>query len=226
MPASRRVVSVATYAGFALAALLVAALVLWIVPGWLTTADDLTEAERLKAANDTRAPLVALLVAFGAGGTLLYTARTYRLNMDGHVTDRYSKAVDQLDSARTPVRIGGVYALERIGVDSPRDRETILQVLGAFVCERSRDFPAQAGEPNGDVKAALSAARTLLALTPDAVLDLRGASLDDLALQGIPTSQVDRGSATTGNVQDHGSSRDLGVRQGQVGQLPREPDQA
>lgn len=199
MSRRRRLVVTSLSVLLALGALLVAVLVLWTVPAWLTKADGLTEAEHLKAANDVRAPLVALLVAFGAGGTLVYTARTYRLNMDGHVTDRYSKAVDQLDSAPTPVRIGGVYALERIGVDSSRDRETILHVLSAFIRERAKAHPDQPGEPNDDVKAALLAATKLLALTPQSVLDLRGANLSNCDLYEIRASQMDiRGAITDG----------------------------
>src|SRR5690242_5696390 len=36
------------------------------------------------------------LVAASAAGGLAYTARTYRLSREGHFTDRYSKAVEQL----------------------------------------------------------------------------------------------------------------------------------
>jgi hypothetical protein len=191
----------------ALAVLLLAILVLWTVPGWLVSEDHLTEAQRLKAANDARTPLVGLLVAFGAAGTLYYTSRTYRLNADGHVTDRYSKAVDQLgDAARTPVRVGGIYALERIGVDSPKDRATILHVLSSFIRERSKDFPTEQGEPNDDVKAALLAAAALLALTPGAVLNLSGANLSHCDLSNIPARQLDVHGATTDGARLEGQS--------------------
>jgi hypothetical protein len=153
-------------------------------------------AERLKATNDARAPLVALLVAFGAGGTLLYTARTYRLNLEGHVTDRYSKAVNQLgDSANAPVRIGGVYALERIGLDSHKDRVTILHVLSAFIRERSKSLRDRQDEPNEDVKAAIKAASHLLLSTPAATLDLRGVDLRNCDLSEMHDSQVDMSGA-------------------------------
>jgi hypothetical protein len=122
------------FALISIAALVVAMLVLWAVPAWLTRypSGDLTTAERLKATNDVRTPLVALLVAFGAAGTLVFTARTYALNHEGHVTDRYTKAVGQLGETSSPVRIGGIYALERIGIDSPKDRVTIIYVLGGL----------------------------------------------------------------------------------------------
>src|SRR5437016_2141797 len=86
---------------------------LWVLPAVLAREPSygMTASERLKAVNDVRAPLVAFLVAAGAAGTLLFTARTYVLNREGHVTDRYTKAVGQLGDDTSPVRIGGVYAL-------------------------------------------------------------------------------------------------------------------
>jgi hypothetical protein len=75
----------------------------------------MTAAERLAAVNDVRTPLVAFLVTIGAAGTLWFTARSFTLNREGHVTDRYTKAVSQLGDESSPVRVGGVYALERIG---------------------------------------------------------------------------------------------------------------
>jgi hypothetical protein len=54
----------------------------------------------------------------------------------GQVTDRYSKAIEQLGSDTLDVRLGGIYALEQIAKDSDRgadDQTTIVEVLGAFV---------------------------------------------------------------------------------------------
>ena len=50
--------------------------------------------------------------AFGCEPGYIYsfTSRSYRLNWEGHVTDRYTKAVSQLGDESSPVRIGGVYA--------------------------------------------------------------------------------------------------------------------
>jgi hypothetical protein len=82
------------------------------------------------------------LVAFGAGlfaaGALIYTARNFSLARQGQVTDRYTKAIEQLGSDKgLDVRIGGIYALERIARDSPRDHPTIMEVLAAFIRDHS-----------------------------------------------------------------------------------------
>ena len=49
-----------------------------------------------------------------AAGALLFTARNFTLSREGQVTDRYTKAIEQLGSDKLDVRIGGIYALERV----------------------------------------------------------------------------------------------------------------
>ena len=68
----------------------------------------------------------------------MYTALNFRLSRESHVTDRYTKAIEQLGSEGLDVRLGAIYALERIMFDSPRDHPTIVEVLAAFVREHSR----------------------------------------------------------------------------------------
>ncbi|MGE5289431.1 MAG: hypothetical protein ACM3ML_19965 [Micromonosporaceae bacterium] len=174
-----------------IAATALGALFLWILPAVLTRhpLQNMTAPERLKAVNDARAPLVAFLVAVGAAGTLWFTARTYVLNRDGHVTDRYTKAVGQLGDESSPVRIGGVYALERIGRDSPKDQTTIIYVLGAFIRERSKIMRERQDDPPEDVKAGLRVAGRLLAES-DARLNLRDADLRNTDLSDLAKDQV------------------------------------
>jgi hypothetical protein len=168
-----------------------AALVLWILPELLTRqpSEGITAAERLKAANDVRGPLVAFLIAMGAAGTLLFTARTYELSREGHVTDRYTKAVGQLGDDNSPVRIGGVYALERIGKDSPQDRTTIIYVLGSFIRERSKVMRDRQDDPAEDVKAGLRVVGRLLAMS-DVNVDLRDADLRNTDLSRLPKNRT------------------------------------
>jgi hypothetical protein len=51
--------------------------------------------------------------------------RTHELTEQGQVTDRYTKAIEQLGSDKLDVRIGGIYALQRIARDSARDHPTV-----------------------------------------------------------------------------------------------------
>lgn len=76
--------------------------------------------------------------------------RTVELTEQGQVTDRYTKAIDQLGSKELEVRIGGIYALERIARDSPRDNPTVMEVLAAFVRDHSREpWPQPAADQPG-----------------------------------------------------------------------------
>jgi len=50
-----------------------------------------------------------------------------------HATELYIKAVEQLGSNKLEVRLGGIYALERIARDSEKDHGPIMEVLTAYV---------------------------------------------------------------------------------------------
>jgi len=107
--------------------------------------------ERGKLQNDARG---ALLQGLGGAVLLLGAYFTWRqiqtsreqlqqtaqatqeqleLAREGQLTERFTRAVDQLGSEHLDVRLGGIYALERIARDSPPDRVTIEEVLTAFV---------------------------------------------------------------------------------------------
>jgi len=61
-----------------------------------------------------------------------------RVTEEGKLTERFSKAVELLGSDKLDVRLGGIYALERIARDSQKDHWTVMEVLTAFVREQSR----------------------------------------------------------------------------------------
>ncbi len=49
------------------------------------------------------------------------------------ITERFSKAIEQLGSDKPEIILGGIYTLERIARDSEPDQWTIMEVLTAFV---------------------------------------------------------------------------------------------
>ena len=59
------------------------------------------------------------------------------------ITESFSKAVEQLESDKLEVRLGGIYSLERISKESPDDYWTVMENLTAFVRERSRRNEAE-----------------------------------------------------------------------------------
>jgi uncharacterized protein YjbI with pentapeptide repeats len=144
-----------------------------IVPAadWLARHDvGSAKGTLLQTARDAaRGRLLTLGAGLFAAAALIFTAlnfnllrrsseqadrwqrRTYELTEQGQVTDRYTKAVEQLGSDnKLDVRIGGIYALERVAHDSPRDHPTVMEVLAAFVREHSREpWPLPADDEPG-----------------------------------------------------------------------------
>jgi hypothetical protein len=49
------------------------------------------------------------------------------------ITELYSKAVEQLGHEKAPVRLGGLYALERLAQDNMEQRQTIVDVVCAYL---------------------------------------------------------------------------------------------
>jgi len=83
---------------------------------------------------------LGLTATFVAGIGL---ALNYLQGEDRLITDRFAKAVEQLGNPDISVRIGGIYSLERIAKDSPRDHGAIMEILTAFVREKSKSSPPQ-----------------------------------------------------------------------------------
>jgi hypothetical protein len=58
---------------------------------------------------------------------------TQQISREGQITDRYTRAIQQLGSESLELRLGAVYALERIAKDSEADRGTITEILTTYV---------------------------------------------------------------------------------------------
>jgi hypothetical protein len=122
---------------------------LWLVwrgAPWLdgTRLRELTPSGQESAVDAIRGRLIQIGAGVVASAALIYTGLNYRLSRENHVTDRYMKAIEQLGSDRLDVRLGAIYALERIMIDSARDHPTIVEVLAAFVREHTTRIAANA----------------------------------------------------------------------------------
>ncbi len=56
---------------------------------------------------------------------------------EGQITERFTRAIEQLGKPEMSIRLGGIYALERIANDSDKDYWTIMETLTAFVRENA-----------------------------------------------------------------------------------------
>jgi Pentapeptide repeats (8 copies) len=123
-----------------------------------------------------------------------------KLAEQGQLTDRFSTAIDELGSSKLDIRLGGIYALQRIMKDSVtgEDEPAIIDVLSAFIHERA----VEGVPPPIDVQVALTVlgnrphpdkpanrnVRTAGNLTG---LDLNGAHLDFANLIGANLTSAD-----------------------------------
>ena len=85
--------------------------------------------------NENRKTLLQVIGGLVVLVGLYLTHRRIRVTEDGQVTDRFTKAIEQLGSDKISIRLGGIYALERIAKDSRKDHWTVIEVLSAFVRE-------------------------------------------------------------------------------------------
>ncbi len=151
-------------------------------------------------ARDTaRGRVLALGAGLLATSALLFTARRFALSRDGRVTGRYATAREQLGCEKVDVRIGGIHALERVARDSPADHPAAMEMLAAFIRERSHEqWPPP--DPGGqarqrslrpDVRAATTAVGRRLTERDIGPVDLARADLAGADLGGADLGGAD-----------------------------------
>ena len=176
--------------GALLLALLIA--VVAVVPTWLawnafagshTVARGDQWAVRV---SDERRAVLWMLGGLIAVTGLLYTHRRHRLNeiqheltRDENRTTRYTAAVGQIGDDSIDVRLGGIYALERLARDSVSDRETVWEVVSAFIREHTRGR-----KPGEEMQTDVAAAIAVVTRNEVDHIDLSGADLRGAELVG------------------------------------------
>lgn len=83
--------------------------------------------------NDARATLLQGFAGLVLVAGAFATWRQVNISRHGQITERITNAVQQLAGARMDVRVGGIYALERVAMNSAEDRNTVTSILSAFV---------------------------------------------------------------------------------------------
>ncbi|MEU1729166.1 pentapeptide repeat-containing protein [Nonomuraea sp. NPDC005692] len=140
------------------AALLVGAAV-WGVSAWLLQdLGTLPVPEQVSARIEAVRTSLAAGAGVGAAMTLLLavrrqrhqelaTAHTTHDAAERRVTELYTKAAEQLGNAQAPVRLAGLYALERLAQDTPVLRQTIVDVICSYL--RMPYTPPDGTDPAG-----------------------------------------------------------------------------
>jgi Pentapeptide repeats (8 copies) len=131
--------------------LLLLFLFVWKVPKW-QVAHITDEKDRLTTESGFRQTLVQLVGGAALLGGLYFTAQTLRTSQEtlrvnqktlettqqGQITERFTKAVEQLgNKEQLTIRLGGIYALEQVAKDSDSHYWAVMEVLTAFVREQA-----------------------------------------------------------------------------------------
>jgi hypothetical protein len=111
-------------------------LLLWKLPQWQVAAVPEMK-DRIDLESKSRQTLAQILGGAALLVGLYFTSQTLRTTQEGQITDRFTKAIDQLGKDSLAVRLGGIYALERIARDSESDHWAVMEVLTAFVREQA-----------------------------------------------------------------------------------------
>lgn len=90
--------------------------------------------------------------------TLAAAERTAFFTAQAAETERYGRAMSLLGDEKIEVRLGGIYALERLARESERDHGPIIEVLAAFAREHARwsDGDVVSARIGADVQAILT----------------------------------------------------------------------
>ena len=103
---------------------------------WQAAIDQLKLAEKLSRRSFIL-ELIRLIIASLSTSATIFGGSILFLNFSQGenrlITERFTRSIEQLGNKEETIRIGGIYALERIANDSPRDGWTIMEVLSSFV---------------------------------------------------------------------------------------------
>ncbi len=202
--------------GMSLAAIFALA-ILWKVPPWqVGKVRGLEPKERFDRVNEARKTLaqivggIAVLAGFYSTVQNLKVAQqSFALSQEGQITDRFSKAIEQLGAVNSngkkklEVRLGGIYALQRIASESQEDHWPIMEVLTAYIRDNARikkqrqpkrsppaELPTDI-KPATDIQAILTVLATRNAQSENELqtlnlreTDIRGADLTSASLHG------------------------------------------
>jgi hypothetical protein len=193
--------------------------ILWRGPKWqIGYLKNITPEVRLDKENEARKTLAqiigGLFVLVGAWLTLrsLQLAErsqrqsqqnaeeTLRITQEGQITDRFTNAITQLGDQNLVIRLGGIYAIERIARDSQKDYWPIIEILTTYIRENAKMKPGELAEllelppsPKPEIQAAITVLgrREKTYEKANQFLDLRLTDLRGVSMEGGDFSRAD-----------------------------------
>lgn len=158
--------------GGTFAVIVVMWLIVKVLPEQLATEGIKDPVQRDEAIGRARTGVLAILAGSLAAIGAYYTHRTFGLNHQGQITERFTRAVDQLGNTSLDVRLGGIYALERLARESRDDHGAIVEILSAYIREHGRPRSQEAADADAPNERSPGASR--LATDVQAALTVLG----------------------------------------------------
>ncbi len=126
-----------------------AAILLIALPHWQVSGIN-NVTEKVTQENQSRATLAQIFGGIAVGIGIYFAWGNLTTAREGQITERFTRAVDQLgatDKDGNPaieIRLGGIYALERIANESEKDYWPIMEIVTAYV--RKNDIKNEVSE--------------------------------------------------------------------------------
>jgi hypothetical protein len=162
-------------------------LALWKVPQWQTNPARIAP-KQFEAEDHARATLAQILGGAFLLAGLYFTWQRLEVAREGQITERFTRAIDQLGAVhddgkpKLEIRLGGIYALEQNARDSDRYYWPIMEILTAYIRKNS-PIPMDSSEkPDYDkaepIAADIQAVLTVLGRRPRTYLKGENQRLD------------------------------------------------
>jgi len=169
---------------------------LGFVPRWqvrnLKVENTQDEQRKVELENELRRTIAQILGGVAVLAGVYFAWQQLNVTQQSQITERFTRATEQLGSDKLEIRIGGVAAFERLARDSDKDFGPVFVILETFIREnapreksdeeypRTTVYSSRIGEPMpADIDAAL---RALMSLSRDPgnrrSLDLHGTNLE------------------------------------------------
>lgn len=194
----------------------------WLIieaPRWQASRVTLTDPDKyFQVENEARKTILQglgggffFISAYFTWRNLQVSEKTRQVTEDKQISERFTNAVEMLadEKERLDVRLGAIYALERLAKDSPKDRWTVVELLAAYVRRTSIVSEApiavlkrRDGKVSEDIQASLAVIVEKQAPKEEFVdlhgADLRGASLEKAKLDFAYLPEINLSHASLG----------------------------
>ena len=94
----------------------------------ITNSKDLAEME-----NSYRSTLAQMLGGIAVGVGIYFAWGNLKISREVQITESFTRAIEQLGNEKIEVRLGGIYALERISAQYQKDHWRMIEILTSFV---------------------------------------------------------------------------------------------